>query len=249
MTDEYIPLTELNMATGGEDTEVKVISKGSKLQLVFWWYILLNYLDEPVTITATTVDENGYESECSSSTRSEEDVACSALEIEADAFTRFIERQRVEVMFELRRIRLGERPVTGQPNRERIETFLNHIQDHQQVTRVPSTRPAVPSAHTADIDALTNRRCVSAALSSAAFRQDLENAVRQSIGTRSVAPVQRVPQVTMTPEERPQASTPVTMTPEQRPQASTPITMTSEERPQASASVTIERQAPLNIER
>ncbi|CAF5121035.1 unnamed protein product, partial [Rotaria sp. Silwood1] len=84
------------MATGGEDTEAVVASK-----------------DESIT---TTIDENGYESECSSSARSEEDVACSALEVEADAFTRFIERQRTEVMFELRRLRLGERPVTGQHN-------------------------------------------------------------------------------------------------------------------------------------
>jgi hypothetical protein len=147
-------------------------------------------------MTTTTTDENGYESECSSSSRSEEDLACSALEVEADAFTRFIERQRLEVMFELRRLRLGERPVTGQPNRERIATFLNNVQEHQQETRTPSTRPVVPSAHIADIDALANRRCVSAALSSTAFRQDLENTIRHSIGTR---PVQQTPQAPAVP--------------------------------------------------
>lgn len=136
--------------------------------------------------TTTVLDENGYESECSS--RSEEDLARSALEVEADAYTRFIERQRLEVMYELRRIRLGERPVTGQPNRERIETFINNVHEHQQETRVPSTRPAAPSAHIADIDALTNRRCVSAALSSTAFRQDLENTIRHTIGARVVQP-------------------------------------------------------------
>jgi hypothetical protein len=150
----------------------------------------------------TTVHENGYESECSS--RSEEEVACSALEVEADAFTRFIERQRMEVMFELRRLRLGERPVTGQPNRERIETFINNnIQEHQQETRVPSTRPVVPSAHTADIDALANRRCVSAALSSAAFREDLENTIRHSIGSRSAQQVPRAPRAPVVIEQPP----------------------------------------------
>ncbi len=143
----------------------------------------------------TIVHENGYESECSSSTRSEEEVACSALEVEADAFTRFIERQRMEVMFELRRLRLGERPVTGQPNRERIETFLNNIQEQQQETRLPSTRPVVPSAHVADIDALASRRCVTAALSSAAFRQDLENTIRFSIGSRVTQQVAQAPRV------------------------------------------------------
>ena len=92
-------------------------------------------------------------------------------------------------MFELRRLRVGERPVTGQPNRERIEAFLNNIHgQQQQVSRVPSTRPVPPSAHIADIDALTNRRYVSAALGSAAFRQDLENAIRRSTATRPVVP-------------------------------------------------------------
>lgn len=91
-------------------------------------------------------------------------------------------------MFELRRIRLGERPVTGQANRERIETFINTIQESQQPpARVPSSRAPVPSAHMADINTLTSRRCVSAALTSAAFRQDLENTIRRSIGTRTPA--------------------------------------------------------------
>lgn len=152
------------------------------------------------------VHENGYESECSTSTRSEEDIARSALEVEADTFTRFIERQRVEVMFELRNIRLGERPVTGQANREQIQTFLNRVQEQQQQPqprRIPSTRPVVPSAHIADIDALANRRCVSAALGSAAFRRDLENVVRNTIDrqvatpvlrTQQTSPVQQIPQ-------------------------------------------------------
>ena len=135
-------------------------------------------------------DETGYESECSTSSRSEADVAMSALEVEADAYTRFIERQRMDVMYELRRIRLGERPVTGQPNRERIETFINTIQENQQEpARIPSRRPPVPSAHMADINALASRRCVSAALTSVAFRQDLENTIRQSIGLRPPTPV------------------------------------------------------------
>lgn len=146
----------------------------------------MTHSDDSVSVTGT---ENGYESECSSSSRSEEDLTRSALEVEADAFTRFIERQRMEVMFELRRLRLGERPVTGQSNRERIETFINSIQEPQPEVRAPAARPAAPSAHMADIDALANRRCVSLALSSAAFRQDLENAVRQTIRAAPVAPV------------------------------------------------------------
>ena len=189
------------------------------------------------------VHENGYESDCSSSSRSEEDVACSALEIEADAFTRFIERQRTEVMFELRRLRLGERPVTGQPNRERIETFLNNIQEHQQEVRVPSTRPPVPSAHIADIDALTNRRCVSAALSSAAFRQDLENTIRHSIRTPPVASIRPVPTPVTVEQQRPRITQTAPAVPieQQRPR----ITQTI-------PSIPIEQQPshqPLNVQR
>ncbi|CAF0834638.1 unnamed protein product [Adineta steineri] len=198
MADEIVNSTDLNMATGGvEDSEVVVSTKGSEMKYIIYKYFTLNYLDQPMI---QTVDENGYESECSSSSRSEADIARSALEVEADAFTRFIERQRTEVMFELRNLRLGDRPVTGQPNRERIESFLNDIQESQQVVRAPSTRPPVPSAHMADINALTSRRCVSAALGSAAFRQDLENTIRQSMGG---PPVQQVRTPVVVQQQRP----------------------------------------------
>lgn len=168
-------------------------------------------------------DETGYESECSTSSRSEADIAMSALEVEADAYTRFIERQRMDVMYELRRLRIGERPVTGQPNRERIETFINTIHENQQEpTRIPSRRPPVPSAHMADINALASRRCVSAALTSVAFRQDLENTIRQSIGLRPatptpapapattpIVPLARIPQAPPMPTVTPPTSSPI----------------------------------------
>lgn len=103
-------------------------------------------------------------------------------------------------MFELRRLRLGERPVTGQDNRERIQTFLNNAQDHRQDVRVPSTRPPAPSARIADINALTNRRCVSVALGSTAFRQDLENTIRRTIGVSPATPSQSIPQAPTPPQ-------------------------------------------------
>jgi len=207
----------------------------------------LNCLDEQITVA---VHENGYESECSSSSRSDVDVACSALEVEADTFTRFIERQRVEVMFELRSLRLGERPVTGQPNRERIQTFLNNIrerQQHQPLVRTPSTRPVVPSAHTADIDALANRRCVSAALGSAAFRRDLENAVRRSIETRPVATVTPVQQI---PEAPPIPRILAPTNAEQRDSPTLPLSVAPVIRePERSQITQIQTREPFNIER
>lgn len=198
------------------------------------------FLDEQITVN---VHENGYESECSSSSRSEVDVTCSALEVEADTFTRFIERQRVEVMFELRNIRLGERPVTGQSNRERIQTFLNQIQEQQQrqpLARAPSTRPAVPSAHIADIDALANRRCVSAALGSVGFRRDLENVVRSTIEAQAVAPVRRNPQTAATQQIPHAPPIPRAFVPQNSP------VNREQERPQITQT---ETQEPFTIER
>ncbi|UJR35369.1 hypothetical protein I4U23_028126 [Adineta vaga] len=161
MANQNVHVDDFNVASSVEETEEMIVSKDEH-QLT------------------TTIQENDCASECSFSTRSEEDLTRSILEVEADAFTRFIDRQRVEVMFELRNLRLGDRPVTGQSNRERIETFLNDVQARRE-QRTPATRPVVPSAHLADINALANRGCVSSALRSTGFRQDLENAIRRSI--------------------------------------------------------------------
>jgi hypothetical protein len=161
-----------------------------------------------------SVDENGYESECSLSSLNDAEVTYSTLETEADAFTRFIERQRMEVMFELRRLRLGERPVTGQPNRERLANFISNAQENRQEVRTPSTRAATPSAHTADINALMNRRCVTAALASVAFRRDLESAIRNSISTPPPVAIPQPPTlptvapIVPRPVEQPQTTPP-----------------------------------------
>ena len=152
----------------------------------------MNYSDEKQQPITTIVQDNDCESECSFSTRSEEDITRSILEVEADAFTRFVDRQRTDVMYELQNLRLGERPVTGQSNRERIETFLNNIQTPRE-QRVPSTRPAAPSAHSADIYALADRGCVTTALRSTAFRQDLENAIRRSVQPRLNTSTSQIP--------------------------------------------------------
>lgn len=206
----------------------------------------MNYLDEQIS-------NNGYESESSSSSsKIDEDLARSALEIEADAFTRFIERQRVEVMFELRHLRLGERPVTGQSNRERIASFLTQIQEQQQHQnmRAPAVRPAMPSAHIDDIDSLVNRRCVSAALGSMAFRQDLENVIRRSIGTRTVPSRQSIPRA----PPMPQSFTPINIEQQHSqnlpdsPTTLAPIesTINEQRRPDINQNLTHE---PFNIER
>ncbi|CAF4264282.1 unnamed protein product [Rotaria magnacalcarata] len=239
MSNESIQMMDLNMPAdeGGEGFET----------------VVSNNKDEEMT---ATFHENGYESECSSSTRSDEDLARSVLEIEADAFRRFIERQRTEVMFELRHIRLGERPVTGQPNRERIETFLNNIQEQQhQHRRVPSTRPATPSAHIDDIDSLASRRCVSAALGSVLFRQDLESAIRRSITPRTVPPVQQTPRAPPIPETlvstvaEPQQSAQVTQISSDLPAPAPLVTREQQQQQQSSQINQTRTHEPFNIER
>lgn len=182
--------TSLTLASAVEVLQAAAAMKGRPSSSALHFEQRVHPSDESL---ATTVSDNDCASECSFLSRSEEDVARSALEVEADAFTHFIDRQRVETMFELRNLRLGERPVTGQPNRDRIQTFLNHIRQ-QRDQRTPSAQPAAPSAHIADINALATRRCVSAALGSVGFRQDLENAVRRSIEPRPAAARPNIPQ-------------------------------------------------------
>ncbi|CAF0780101.1 unnamed protein product [Adineta ricciae] len=177
MASQDISVTDLNVTSSSEEIEKPMTDSKDEQQ------------KQPIT---TLVQDNDCESECSFSTRSEEDITRSILEVEADAFTRFVDRQRVEVMYELRNLRLGERPVTGQFNRERIETFLNSIQT-QREQRAPSTQPAAPSAHLADINALADRGCVTSALRSTAFRQDLENAIRRSVQPRPNASTSQIP--------------------------------------------------------
>lgn len=189
------------------------------------------------------VHENGYESECSSSNRSDEEVTMSALEIEADTFTRFVERQRVEVMFELRNLRMGERPVTGQPNRERIQAFLDDVRERQQpIAQAPATRAsAVPRAFTADIDALSSRRCVSAALGSTAFRRDLENAIRRTIETRPVPTPTPTPSVPQTIPQAPPVPRILTLNNQPQIPAQTTPVIQNQVRPQIHAPFNVER--------
>ena len=236
MSDETIRSTDQPATTASSEQETAAAAAPSSTVPNKGSAFAFEFLRRSTRLSA---DETGYESECSTSSRSEADVALSALEVEAEAYRRFIERQRMDVMYELRRIRLGERPVTGQPNRERIETFINTIHENQQEpARVPSRRPVVPSAHMADINSLASRRCVSAALTSVAFRQDLENTIRQSIGIRASVPVPTpAAHVSSTP---PRVPSPMNVEPP--PPAPTPAAIISPLRPEPTP-------IALNIER
>lgn len=82
-------------------------------------------------------------------------------------------------MFELRRLKMGDRPVTGQGNREVVQDFLTRT-----LNPTPE-EPNRPEAVIVEVQGLVERRPVSSILESMEFRRRLENALRSSIGTVS----------------------------------------------------------------
>ena len=89
-------------------------------------------------------------------------------------------------MFELRNLRNGEKPVSGQEERRRaVESLVNRVtrsssnsQDQPVVVQDEALRP---EHITVEVNALIERRPVSSVLQSAAFRRSLENSVRRAV--------------------------------------------------------------------
>ena len=89
-------------------------------------------------------------------------------------------------MFELRNLRHGEKPVSGQEERRRaVEGLVNRVvrsssnsQDQPTVVQDEAIRP---EHITVEVNALIERRPVSSVLQSAAFRRSLENSVRRAV--------------------------------------------------------------------
>ena len=82
-----------------------------------------------------------------------------------------------ELMFELRRIQHGERPVTGKGNKEAVEQFFH------RALNTDEAEPEAPDANrpehvVVEVNALVERRPVSSVLQSSGFRRNLEHALR-----------------------------------------------------------------------
>ncbi|PVD30530.1 hypothetical protein C0Q70_09797 [Pomacea canaliculata] len=86
---------------------------------------------------------------------------------------RFLQQQRSDLMYELRRIRFGDRPVTGQNNRENIEKFISkHMQEPAGASHgkdnVPANVDAVdvhrPEAVVVEVQGVFEQRRVSSIL-------------------------------------------------------------------------------------
>jgi len=105
-----------------------------------------------------------------------------AMESDSDVHStvdRLLERNRNEIMFELRRMQLGDRPVTGQGNKEALETLIQrHI---ESPINVEEHRP---EAVIVEVQGLVQSRPVSSILGTG-FRRRLENALRSSFQTVS----------------------------------------------------------------
>lgn len=127
-----------------------------------------------------------------------------------NSFERLLQRQRSEIMFELRRLQYGERPVTGQEHRRRtVENLvLRAVGPPMTTTTAPEPRSAAagpggavesvpghlsrqavaaaadvtrPEHIIVEVNALVERRPVSSLLSSLQFRRSLENSVRGAL--------------------------------------------------------------------
>ncbi|BFZ01394.1 hypothetical protein BsWGS_04434 [Bradybaena similaris] len=114
---------------------------------------------------------------------------------------RFLERVKTDLMYELRSIEHGRRPVTGQSHRECLQQFMEKhrmgLKDISQTSEasssgkennIPANVDSVekhrPEAVVVEVQAVVALRPVSSVLQSASFRRHLENIVRGSLTTR-----------------------------------------------------------------
>ncbi|XP_035675224.1 uncharacterized protein LOC118414971 [Branchiostoma floridae] len=111
----------------------------------------------------------------------------------------FLLRQQRERMFELRRISHGDRPVSGQGFREKLDAFFrNHVgADSAELSEEDQNRPSQgrteerrPEAVRLEVRGLFDQRRVSNVLQSDLFRRELESVVRGGLSRfhRSVPP-------------------------------------------------------------
>ena len=94
-------------------------------------------------------------------------------------------------MYELRRLRLGDRPVTGQGSKERLEEFFARELNQPTVNNAANVNNALglrrPESVVVEVNALVERRPVSSVLESSAFRQSLENSLRSYIRRSTIS--------------------------------------------------------------
>lgn len=100
-------------------------------------------------------------------------------------------------MCELRRIRLGVRPVTGQDHRDNIASFIaKHVpagnveasgKENGNVANVDPVEQHRPEAVVVEVQGIVEQRLVSSMLQSVNFRQTLKNIIRGTLSSRRQA--------------------------------------------------------------
>lgn len=125
------------------------------------------------------------------------------------ALERFLQQQRNDLMYELRRIRLGDRPVTGQTHRDNIANFIaKHIpadpaggKENGNVANVDPVEQHRPEAVVVEVQGIVEQRHVSSMLQSLNFRRTLENIIRGSLTSvrQANAAAARTQRVTSSP--------------------------------------------------
>ncbi|XP_013383177.1 uncharacterized protein LOC106153697 [Lingula anatina] len=107
---------------------------------------------------------------------------------EMASMDRLLQKQRSEIMYELRRIQHGERPVSGTDSREQLESFfakrmsVASNEKENAPANVDSVEQHRPESIVVEVSGLFEQRRVSSILQSARFRQNLENIIRGSLG-------------------------------------------------------------------
>jgi len=104
---------------------------------------------------------------------------------------RLFNRMKSDLMYELRNIQHGERPVTGQNNKEKIGKFLTrHFPSDGEKEQPPSDEEDHrPETVVMEVQGIIENRPVSSILQSASFRRQLENVIRGSIGSAQRSPL------------------------------------------------------------
>lgn len=122
----------------------------------------------------------------STSSSSSEDISLPTdSKPEVEPVDALLQRRRCELMYELKHLKHGERPVTGTDSRGKVDNFFSkrvQVQDSSTpVANVDDVEEHRPQQVTIEVEGLLQRRSVSSVLQSAGFRRSLENVVRSHI--------------------------------------------------------------------
>ncbi|XP_038046154.1 nuclear transcription factor Y subunit beta-like isoform X2 [Patiria miniata] len=105
----------------------------------------------------------------------------------AEGLDKLLQKQRSDLLFELRKLQHGQRPVTNTDRRETLEEFFSDALGQsstpgQPEGGVPARRQASrPESVVSEVQGLSERRPVSSVLGSESFRRNLEDVIRGTL--------------------------------------------------------------------